>query len=375
MKILCVGSHTILSGGSGFTVSDLLKDWRFENCPGVRENGLRFYAGVPLMVPKIEVLKASGTSEVVSCPIGTLCIFDSKPRDDFGTNELQKLVSMAEEARQEIEAWFFQRMELKVNSYKSAYQSWLHDLNSVGLIDRDRSHGGVCGQESQSGNLLGASLSHPSSKPRPSFTNPEEGTSEKSLTQITTTSSLTPGSGLDGLRRSPSAVRGRTSSVRTSKGIGLQSHVQKAFDLATSRVGKTLEVELVQLIAIEDDQNTSRSFRSFVLSSNNSNLIAPDLDYDSYHQGLHSSSGTRLTYYEEKVKKASSLKPKDLNQADHQFSSMILIRIGPVVRLGSGGFLLVCFSQDLNRVYGIEDVMLMKKFSNQLARYIVEVEL
>ena len=49
-------------------VRDLARDPRFANNPFVEENGLRFYAGVPLRGPN-------------GFPIGALCILDTKPRE------------------------------------------------------------------------------------------------------------------------------------------------------------------------------------------------------------------------------------------------------------------------------------------------------
>jgi predicted PurR-regulated permease PerM/GAF domain-containing protein len=49
-------------------VRDLARDPRFANNPFVKENGLRFYAGVPLRGPN-------------GFPIGALCILDTKPRE------------------------------------------------------------------------------------------------------------------------------------------------------------------------------------------------------------------------------------------------------------------------------------------------------
>src|SRR4029077_7369876 len=49
-------------------VRDLLRDPRFANNPFVKEQGLRFYAGVPLRGPN-------------GFPIGTLSILDTKPRE------------------------------------------------------------------------------------------------------------------------------------------------------------------------------------------------------------------------------------------------------------------------------------------------------
>jgi len=60
-------------------VRDLARDPRFANNPFVKENRLRFYAGVPLRGPN-------------GLPIGSLCILDTKPRDM--TTQEQELLKM-----------------------------------------------------------------------------------------------------------------------------------------------------------------------------------------------------------------------------------------------------------------------------------------
>ncbi|HSU54481.1 MAG TPA: AI-2E family transporter [Candidatus Dormibacteraeota bacterium] len=60
-------------------VRDLARDPRFANNPFVKENGLRFYAGVPLRGPN-------------GFPIGSLCILDTKPREM--TRQEQELLKM-----------------------------------------------------------------------------------------------------------------------------------------------------------------------------------------------------------------------------------------------------------------------------------------
>src|SRR5439155_9700061 len=49
-------------------VRDLARDPRFANNPFLKEQGFRFYAGIPLRGPN-------------GLPIGSLCILDTKPRE------------------------------------------------------------------------------------------------------------------------------------------------------------------------------------------------------------------------------------------------------------------------------------------------------
>lgn len=74
-------SHTIVSEQDILIVPDVSKDERFSNNPIIEEQNVLFYAGVPLVNKE-------------GYKLGTLCVFDSKPRD---LNEIQinALKSMA----------------------------------------------------------------------------------------------------------------------------------------------------------------------------------------------------------------------------------------------------------------------------------------
>jgi hypothetical protein len=71
--------HAILDENDIFIIEDARKDERFKDNPIVTEQGAIFYAGVRLINPE-------------GFPIGTLCVFDSKPR---GLSEKQKKALIA----------------------------------------------------------------------------------------------------------------------------------------------------------------------------------------------------------------------------------------------------------------------------------------
>lgn len=75
--------HAILDDSSIFTVKDARKDSRFEDNPIVTERNVVFYAGVPL------VNKAGYA-------LGTLCVYDTKPRELNATQE-EALLALGEQ--------------------------------------------------------------------------------------------------------------------------------------------------------------------------------------------------------------------------------------------------------------------------------------
>ncbi len=69
-------------------IEDLARDRRFANNPLLKEHGIRFYAGVPLLAPNGQ-------------PIGSLCLMDMKPRQ-LTDRENRLLLEYASEVMEEI---------------------------------------------------------------------------------------------------------------------------------------------------------------------------------------------------------------------------------------------------------------------------------
>jgi len=69
-------------------IEDLARDRRFANNPLLKEHGIRFYAGVPLLAPNGQ-------------PIGALCLMDLKPRQ-LTDREKRLLLEYASEVMEEI---------------------------------------------------------------------------------------------------------------------------------------------------------------------------------------------------------------------------------------------------------------------------------
>jgi GAF domain-containing protein len=69
-------------------IEDLARDRRFANNPLLKEHGIRFYAGVPLLAPNGQ-------------PIGSLCLMDVKPRQ-LTDREKRLLLEYASDVMEEI---------------------------------------------------------------------------------------------------------------------------------------------------------------------------------------------------------------------------------------------------------------------------------
>ncbi|PVW15633.1 sensor histidine kinase [Marixanthomonas spongiae] len=113
--------HAIVDNSEIFIVEDTLKDERFKDNPIVKEQHIRFYAGVTLFSPD-------------GYALGTLCVFDTKPRklDQKQTNALKALgsqvVNLLEERKRNIALQELQK-ELQENNERLK--------NFAGIISHD----------------------------------------------------------------------------------------------------------------------------------------------------------------------------------------------------------------------------------------------
>jgi predicted PurR-regulated permease PerM/methylmalonyl-CoA mutase cobalamin-binding subunit len=82
-----VSGHVIFKK-EAMVIEDLARDRRFANNPMLRQNGIRFYAGAPLLAPNGQ-------------PIGTICLMDMKPRA-FTNREKRLLQEYAAEVMEAI---------------------------------------------------------------------------------------------------------------------------------------------------------------------------------------------------------------------------------------------------------------------------------
>jgi PAS domain S-box-containing protein len=87
----------VVETGTPLIVPDACGDARFRDHPMVRELGMRFYAGAPLMSPDGAI-------------IGTLCVFDRAPRPGFVSKDLSFLEQVAALAMDRIERGFVNRI-------------------------------------------------------------------------------------------------------------------------------------------------------------------------------------------------------------------------------------------------------------------------
>ncbi|EAL17185.1 hypothetical protein CNBN0140 [Cryptococcus deneoformans B-3501A] len=121
---VCYHAMTMSQAGDQcIVINDASKDWRFRKNPLVDEGRgpVQFYAGSPLRV-------GQGSKEAI---IGTLCVVDDKPRDDFGEDQRELLADLARCVVSELELLYSQQAAIE--------SAKLHQI-SVDFLRRSLKH-------------------------------------------------------------------------------------------------------------------------------------------------------------------------------------------------------------------------------------------
>ncbi|EGG11360.1 uncharacterized protein MELLADRAFT_76640 [Melampsora larici-populina 98AG31] len=253
-------THTVLSGRKGFTILDTHKDWRFASSPLVSSVGARFYSGVPLLAPNLD---GSPESDEAACPIGTLCIVDDKPREEFGIEERKKLVYMAEYARREIEKWFQSKLAVKVEGLEETHKTFVEDLQKVEALEED--------SEALPWENDSEVINHP-------YPQPNQGQGNLSIRRSPSQANSLSKS----LTKSKSSLISKRPSLFDDPTSMIRPRMQKVFDLATKLIGDSINFSLVYLLAVSPHGDSKDMGRTMVISGYNLPARSPD-----YDAGLH----------------------------------------------------------------------------------------
>lgn len=351
-------AHTILSGRKGFTILDTHKDWRFENNPLTKNFGSRFYAGVPLLAPNLD---GSQESEDNACPIGTLCVVDTAPRESFSVEDRRKLVYMSEYARREIEKWFAKKMERKMQQLTAGEENWNQELKRVVSSSSD-------GDDTLECEVLSDTPASPDRIAAPS-----KRSSFRRLASISSIST-TP--------TSPSSTTHMALKAPTRSGptlfedvnAAVKPKMRKVFDLATKLIAETLDLSLVYLTAVVPHGDSDELGRTMILSGFNIPLPVPVFDAGLHLRALRAPEGGFL-YQNPSVAESEEVSFQPKGSGNTPYASALLLAVGTEAQPNSGGFVLAGYTQDPKRVFGAEDVNFMKQFALQLSKYTSRLQL
>lgn len=364
-RALTVCSHTVLSGRKGFTILDTLNDWRFSSSPLVEAHAARFYAGVPLLAPNLD---GSPESDQAACPIGTLCVVDSKPREAFGIEERKKLVYMAEYARREIEIWFKSKTAQKIAALEESRQNFIQEVRDVEGVEE-----GSTGQQTEVLELDTTANGSPPLNPEEARLRTKGSFGTFRSNRFLKSRPISSHSTASSAEASPVAFVPQGPSLFDDANTGLKPKIQTVFELATKLVGVTLELSLVYLLAVKPHNDQSNTGHTLILSAYNLPFPAPSFDAGLHLRALRAPEGGLLYQNPspQEVQNEGLVSAPESNP----YASAMLVRVGPEPSAKDGGFILGGFTIDTRRVFGEEDVTYMKHFASELERYTVRLRL
>ncbi|KAK4331991.1 GAF domain containing protein [Rhodotorula toruloides] len=353
--------HTILNEDRGMVVLNAVNDWRFANNMITTHLGARFYAGVPVTVPTDDPTQPT-------VPIGSLCILDTKPRDEFSEAQRRVLRDLAKQASNAIEAWWNERLAAKMERLQGAFVAGSTarvtkpailpppGLAALSQGPRPSSASGFSTRSSTSLRqpkppMHPPAASLPATPPASIRQGEVRGHGRKDSDVDSTTSSV-PASEIVAPRR-PSAL---SLAVTTEDPISaLPREVQKTFDTATKMLAKSLELELVYLAALDIALASSTDPSASplrILSSHGLPHPPPSFDPALHLKALRAPEGG-LIYKN----------PRYSPSAAASYASGIML---PVLEVRRVGFVLCAYSRNGEREFTQRDLAFTVKFAQAL---------
>ncbi|GAA5953714.1 hypothetical protein JCM3765_006946 [Sporobolomyces pararoseus] len=362
-------SHAILGEEKGMVVLDTQKDWRFANNLPSTALGARFYAGVPLFA------RTSGQDSAPSVPIGTICVADVVPREEFTEAHRRVLRDFATQASNAIEQWASQRMAIKLaRLHGSLPNASLPDLpkltsNEVPLLTPPSSAGIPSLTNASTTSLPARPKTAPHVPPPSSFpasppasvrqfnNNPTLHSRHTSTASTASTVASSVGSLVAAaVPPSSSSFPQRPSTalafaITTEDPVSLvPREIQKMFDTATKMLAKALALDLVYLAALDLHLLPEPSLR--ILSARGLPSPAPSFDPKLHLKALRSPEGG-LIYKN----------PRFVPNGSGSYASGILI---PVIEVRRVGYVLCGYTQQPEREFAQRDLGYLVRFAEQL---------
>ncbi|GAA6006967.1 hypothetical protein JCM10207_009154 [Rhodosporidiobolus poonsookiae] len=352
-------SHAILNEERGLVVLNSTDDWRFASNLAVTHLGARFYAGVPVMA-------RAGPNDP-SVPIGTLCVLDDKPREEFTEAHRRVLRDFATQASNAIEQWAGERMAAKMARLHGSFTAGIAAKPPTRLLPPP--------------GLSEPALASPPLTPPPSAGFPPSVASRRPKTAPGLPTSLpsSPQSSIDrhasvsSHSRRDSDVDSTVSSVPsqivqprrpTALSLGVTTDdpistiprdVQKQFDTAVKMLAKALDIELVYLASLDltlADAASSSSVKLRILSSFGLPVPPPSFDPALHLKALRAPEGGLL--YKN---------PRFSPESPAAYASGILI---PVLEVRRTGYVLCGYTRKEARDFAQRDLTYFVRFAEGL---------
>lgn len=334
--------HTILNKAP-MVILDCSKDWRMQNNPLVANPpGVRFYAGVPIVAPE-------------GYALGTLCIIDLEARTEFhGSAKMQELAHLA---MTEIRALYERNQADKMRRMHSALADFpnatgaispsaasMHVASALELEEsRLRMHQSFTPEQQQAvlkagrnqglkvvaktGSLTSAHAER--QNPGKAFSEQlSNNAADRSSTEMHSTSANVNGEYSESTQGGNAQETQQTATPTTTNQM---ESAKNPYDLSVLLIAQTLNLDLVYLLALDED--ASSSLRTRVVSAFG---LAPDPVFDANLHGRALRSKSGLLY----------VHPDPDGEVAKELGTYISGMLVPVLQLsGGGGYVLAAFTK------------------------------
>lgn len=128
--------HAILNPDQQFVITDASKDWRFAGNPHVvKEDGLRFYAGSPILIhsplkhpDKVTSENNDGNSDDFAA--GMVCLIDNKPHEEFSPVDSEKLHHLSAIVKDLLDLHLHRLRLAERNNMSDSIVDYINQMNS-----------------------------------------------------------------------------------------------------------------------------------------------------------------------------------------------------------------------------------------------------
>ncbi|GAA6005727.1 hypothetical protein JCM10207_005313 [Rhodosporidiobolus poonsookiae] len=366
-------SHAMLKASTGtkdpLVVLDFAQDWRFsKNGFGDYKSG--FYAAAPIMLP------APMGDDAGEYPAGIFCLLGEKPRVTFSDSDRDELKEFADEASLELQKYAAQQRKERQGGLAKKRKEWkksklvrrvsgqpgLDTVEELPTPPMTPDLGGldITSAEDQAEDELFAQADEQTDGPRrPSLADSigSDG-SAIDLQTISTTPVFGSGSGRPGvLAASPKAI---------------STEIQSVLDLSTQLVAESIEMDFAYVLSVDipaakaaaaSSADASKSSKKSAASSASplrlvsvhGMPIPPPLFSIDMHLEALLSERSALLFVNDKF-----------SGGDGEFSTGLLVKIAIK---DDTGYILGCFSEDSRRILNTEDLLFLRSFGRDLAKY------
>lgn len=374
--------HTILNKAP-LVILDCSKDWRMASNPlVVNPPGVRFYAGVPIIAPE-------------GYALGTLCLIDTEPRTEFhGGAKMQELSQLA---MLEIRALYEQNQQAKMAKMHDALSGFpaplvqpnssTHVTNALEMEEsRLQMRQDFTPEQQQAVLKAGRNqglkvvaktgeLATPRADRSTATTAPAEvlptNMPSSALIQPSATVLAPEGEHMLGrpvgeeqqverntLPTSPSQTQGNA--LQSSAPPSSLSAAQNPYDLSVLLIAQTLNLDLVYLLAL--DQDKSGGIATRVVSSHG---LATDPVFDAGLHGRALRSKSGLLY----------VHPDPDSEVAKELGTYISGMLVPVLQLsGGGGYVLAAFTKKKSQIFVAEDLKFLRDFGITLMKWLLAAD-